>query len=323
MYSLGIFLVLLCHNLVPAASSVGDRSNMYQNCLKFCIKGNCTNDGYRFSPKSSIQQDFWCKLIGWTCSDECRYICMWNTVEKFQAQHGYVPKFHGKWPFTRMLGMQEPASAIASMLNLATNAYMYGRIRSEFTVRKVPIVLFWHGFALVCMNAWMWSTIFHTRDTDFTEFMDYACALSMVMGLFIAVIVRLFHNRRKFAALLLVSPLLFFVTHAQRLYSGRIDYDHNMKVNILFGVVGSIIWLCWSFFHYLAGRRYMWRMIAFTLLSGAALSLEVLDFPPNYNFDAHALWHLATVPLPLLFYQFVIDDLRWMQGLDELDLKMA
>ncbi|KAG6461036.1 hypothetical protein O3G_MSEX012386 [Manduca sexta] len=163
---------------------------MYQNCLKFCIKGNCTNDGYRFSPKSSIQQDFWCKLIGWTCSDECRYICMWNTVEKFQAQHGYVPKFHGKWPFTRMLGMQEPASAIASMLNLATNAYMYGRIRSEFTVRKVPIVLFWHGFALVCMNAWMWSTIFHTRDTDFTEFMDYACALSMVMGLFIAVIVR-------------------------------------------------------------------------------------------------------------------------------------
>lgn len=42
----------------------------------------------------------------------------------------------------------------------------------------------------VCMNAWVWSTFFHTRDKPFTEFMDYACALSMVMALFVAAIVR-------------------------------------------------------------------------------------------------------------------------------------
>ncbi|CEH19399.1 Predicted membrane protein [Ceraceosorus bombacis] len=43
----------------------------------------------------------------------------------------------------------------------------------------------------------------------------------------------------------------------------------------------------------------------------AATSLELLDFPPILRaLDAHALWHLATVPLASMWYKWLIDDAR-------------
>lgn len=239
---------------------------------------------------------------------------MWSTVQHFQNAGVMVPKFHGKWPFKRILGVQEPASAISSMLNLAANWVMYVEIKRNFTVRKTPLVLFWHTFAIICINAWVWSTIFHIRDTPFTEFMDYACALSMVMGLFVAAVVRVFHKKRKVTAMILFVPFLYYAAHVKYLYSGRIDYDYNMIVNVIFGVAGSVIWLMWASYQYIGGMKFAWRMVAFTALSGAALALELLDFPPMYDaWDAHALWHLSTAPLPLLFYRYVMDDLKAMQ----------
>ncbi|CAH2086936.1 unnamed protein product [Euphydryas editha] len=305
-----IFLFLL---LLPFISgSEGDRSPFYQNCVKSCSKANCTLDG-SFQPKSAELQDIWCRWLKWNCKDDCRYHCMWRTVQGFQERGYKMPKFHGKWPFKRMLGVQEPASAFASLLNLLSHIHMYSEIRKEFQVRDTPLVLFWHVFALVCMNAWTWSIIFHTRDTPFTEFMDYACALSMVMSLFVAAIVRIFHRRRKLTALILLFTLLYYVEHVRYLYSGRIDYDFNMLINILFGVVGSLLWMVWACFQYLAGRHYVWRLVAFTVFSGAALTLELFDFPPRNGWDAHALWHLSTSSLPVLFYRFVIHDIKFLK----------
>lgn len=74
--------------------------------------------------------------------------------------------------------------------------------------------------------------------------------------------------------------------------------------SISLGVLGSLIWLGVSWYQWMLGRRYAWRMLAFTLLSGMALALELFDFPPKLDIlDAHALWHFSTAPLPLLFYK--------------------
>jgi hypothetical protein len=44
-------------------------------------------------------------------------------------------------------------------------------------------------------------------------------------------------------------------------------------------------------------------------LTTAAMSLELLDFPPLARaLDAHALWHLATIPLGLAWWDFMIRD---------------
>ncbi|KAH0880717.1 hypothetical protein HID58_068111 [Brassica napus] len=42
---------------------------------------------------------------------------------------------------------------------------------------------------------------------------------------------------------------------------------------------------------------------------GLAMLLEIYDFPPYGGyFDAHSIWHLATVPLTILWWSFIRDD---------------
>ncbi|CAH0604462.1 unnamed protein product [Chrysodeixis includens] len=314
---ISVIIILVLWGKFPLAScSIGDRSSIYLNCLHRCVKENCTNDGENFKSKAAQKQDLSCKLLRWSCDEECRYQCMWFTVQKFQAAGEGTPKFHGRWPFIRVMGIQEPAAAFASMLNLAANAFMYRKIRRQFPMSKIhamPIVALWHGYLMVCMNAWVWSTIFHMRDNAFTEFMDYACALSMVMGLFVAGIIRVCYKRTKLMVVLLLIPLSYFVSHVRYLYGGVVDYDYNMTLNVLFGAIGVVVWLCLSWTQYCRGRAYAPRMLYFLTLSMAAVVLELLDFPPRLGWDAHALWHLTTSPLPLLFYRYVLDDLHFLQ----------
>ena len=44
-----------------------------------------------------------------------------------------------------------------------------------------PTLKCWLTYALVSINAWTWSTVFHTRDVDWTEKADYLCAYSIVL----------------------------------------------------------------------------------------------------------------------------------------------
>jgi hypothetical protein len=41
-----------------------------------------------------------------------------------------------------------------------------------------------------------------------------------------------------------------------------------------------------------------------TYVHWCVITLQLLDFPPFWwTFDAHSLWHLSTVPLPLMWYR--------------------
>lgn len=70
-------------------------------------------------------------------------------------------------------------------------------------------------------------------------------------------------------------------------------------------MVNLLWWLCWCW----QNRRtlpYWWKCgLVVLLLHGLAL-LELLDFPPMlWILDAHAVWHLSTIPVHFLFYRFV------------------
>lgn len=72
------------------------------------------------------------------------------------------------------------------------------------------------------------------------------------------------------------------------------------------GMVNLLWWLCWCW----QNRRtlpYWWKCgLVVVLLHGLAL-LELLDFPPMlWILDAHAVWHLSTVPVHFLFYRSVV-----------------
>lgn len=99
----------------------------------------------------------------------------------------------------------------------------------------------------------------------------------------------------------------------------RFDYAYNMTFNLVLGVSHNIVWLLYSLpvplfqrFPY-APRKYYPRHVykagIFVLLTTAATALELFDFPPlGRVLDAHALWHLSTVPIAKFWYDFLIQD---------------
>lgn len=110
-------------------------------------------------------------VFRWSCHDECLYLCQWPIVELFRRNGFGTPQFFGKvnlfsmvphsgarckkkyffsgqWPFARFAGMQEPASAAASILNLLVNLYALRRFSREVPV-EAPMRTIWIAQACV------------------------------------------------------------------------------------------------------------------------------------------------------------------------------
>lgn len=114
---------------------------------------------------------------------------MHKTTEAFIARKWNVPQFHGKWPFVRFLALQEPASVFFSALNFYF--HFKGLIKFRRDVRPdSPLFVLWHAFSFICLNAWVWSMVFHARDLPLTELFDYVFAYSMVLASFWCMVIR-------------------------------------------------------------------------------------------------------------------------------------
>jgi hypothetical protein len=73
--------------------------------------------------------------------------------------------------------MQEPASVFFSIVHLICHTigwrkYM-NRIGPSYQLKPLYVIC-----GILCMNAWLWSSIFHTRDFYFTEKMGMISFLS-------------------------------------------------------------------------------------------------------------------------------------------------
>ncbi|XP_037077339.1 post-GPI attachment to proteins factor 3-like isoform X2 [Pollicipes pollicipes] len=289
-----VVFLICCFGL--GCCSSGDRSHWFQSCLANCVENNCTNTE---GPARGLI---------WTCSDDCKYECMWSTVETFVDNGMGVPQFYGKWPFVQWLGLQEPASAIFSILNLLGHVLMLRRFTS-LVPRHAPLFWLWITYSLVCINAWLWSTVFHAKDTDLTEKLDYFCAFSMVLFSFYSACIRFFGPQLSWPTVTITLLCLgFMIYHIFYLSLVMFDYGYNMRANILVGAVNVTAWLAWC--HQQRERAaHVWKCAATVVLVSVSVLLETADFPPlAWTLDAHALWHLSTCPLPLLWYSFLIDD---------------
>jgi hypothetical protein len=237
---------------------------------------------------------------------------MWKTVDRLLANNLEIPQFYGKWPFKRFLGIQEPASVIFSMFNLAFHVLGLQKIRSEVP-KSAPLFWFWHWFTAVCVNGWIWSIVFHTRDTYVTELMDYFSAFSMILFTFFAAFVRIYERPFCFPVLIFGALLLSFcIYHVHYLAFIHFDYGYNMTANIAVGVLNASCWLIWSGVHR-KSHPHAWKCSVFVILAVSSILLEVADFPPWFwIFDAHSLWHLVTAPITYIWYSFVVDDLKFL-----------
>lgn len=227
------------------------------NCIDDC-KYHCThrvtNDAYdrviKIQHETINLVESEAKKEGWTTSEQRKKIeelvnlrlAVLRPVQKQMVQ------FHGKWVFIRFLGAQEPLSVLFSLLNFQVHFRALSSLRRQVP-DAFPLKLVYVVHALLSCNAWFMSAIFHTRDKNFTEKLDYFAAGSVILGgWFIAIcrLLRLSPHTRAFDFLLKGCGIAFAL-HIIYLSIGRFDYSYNMKVNILFGLSQSLLWLMYSF----------------------------------------------------------------------------
>ncbi|XP_050537327.1 post-GPI attachment to proteins factor 3 [Daktulosphaira vitifoliae] len=300
-------LVIFAFNYVEVHTSLGDSFPSYRNCVLECTDKRCEKDGTRYK-RNCCGAIF--DVFKWKCSENCKYDCMWPMVEGLVERDWPVPQFHGKWPFKRILGLQEPASVAFSILNLLTNLFMFNRFREQIRF-TLPSFNIWSLYTLVSANCWIWSAVFHGRDTMFTEIMDYISAYAMVLFAFYTI----GHRILLFSKPIIKSTFTLicsfaFIYHSLYLLTTEYDYKYNMTTNLLVGTVtgtAMLIWAVWNRKKMGHGKYLIFYVIGMTLAS----LLELADFPPIlWTFDAHSLWHLATAPNAYFMYKFAIEDCK-------------
>ncbi|KAJ7119372.1 hypothetical protein O6H91_12G037000 [Diphasiastrum complanatum] len=315
-----------------ANASPGDRDPLYSSCVEHCARTGCVgrscfsvcnvpiNGGGALGVDGEevLKKPLDLGLFSWDCTRECRYQCMLHREAERQS-HGLEPvKYHGKWPFDRILGLQEPASVVFSLLNLLAHilgvvsflVLLYHKLPLRQHGKGVPYYEYaglWTIYALFAINSWFWSAIFHARDMNVTERLDYCSAVALIGLSLILAIIRTGNLRVEAARVMASAPIIAFIsTHILYLNFYEFDYGLNMKVCIVMGVLQLLLWSLWAAYTQHPARLKLWIVV----LGGAlAMLLEVYDFPPYKGiFDAHSIWHAVTVPLTYLWWSFIRDD---------------
>lgn len=152
--------------------------------------------------------------------------------------------------------------------------------------------------------------------------MDYFSAYSLVLFSLYAIVVRIVDDLTSrttqtsggwMHAAIGVPFAAFFYYHVHFLHTIYFDYGYNMRVNLVTGITGSLLWLAWCATHY-RHRAQLFKPSAYDhikrgamaiVVVNAALSLELIDFQPIwYTFDAHSLWHAATIGFPYYWFKY-------------------
>lgn len=153
-----VLLCLFFLTLFTSASS-GDRHPSFQSCLKACQTARCPSSNLREPIPFSESPILW--LLRWTCTDDCAYRCTHSFTTNITPTEGFH-QFYGKWPFWRFFGCQEPASVLFSIGNGWTHYQGLKKIQKRVNER-CGLKKWMMALAVVQINTWFWSAVFHTR----------------------------------------------------------------------------------------------------------------------------------------------------------------
>ncbi|CCG21942.1 hypothetical protein CORT_0B02240 [Candida orthopsilosis Co 90-125] len=240
-------LLLLCPALIQA--STGDQLPAFQQCLKTC---QCQTLPSKYT------------VIGWSCTSNCNYYCQQIVTDERKRLNLPVVQFYGKWPFKTVLGVQEFWSTVFSLGNLYVNYSSFKVIYREF--KRLPKgdnvstntsmiesrVLYFQSMILLAVSCigWCFSSLFHFRDTSFTEVLDYFGAFAIILCNLNVIVVRYFKLYKLEYQLRLklwqLSLFSLYAYHIIRLFLDW-DYSYNMNINVVLGLSAMILWFLHSF----------------------------------------------------------------------------
>ncbi|KIW12574.1 hypothetical protein PV08_09851 [Exophiala spinifera] len=307
-----VLLVIVILSLAGISrASIGDRLPDFRHCVQVCIEENCDTG------KATIPLHL--RLLLWDCPSECDYTCQHVITDRRVARDPPmiepVVQYHGKWPFYRFLGVQEPFSVLFSLMNFLAHREGMQRLRDAIPAHY-PLRPYYLCFGYFGLASWIFSMIFHTRDFNVTEKLDYfAAGASVLYGMYFSV-VRVFRldqetpTKQSVLRFWTLLCLALYAAHVTYLTAWSWDYTYNMAANVACGLVQNVLWSWFSIERYrkLQKTWAAWPglIVAWIIL---AMSLELFDFPPFWGMiDAHSLWHLGTVVPTIWWYSFLIKD---------------
>uniref|UniRef100_A0A7S0E205 Post-GPI attachment to proteins factor 3 n=1 Tax=Hanusia phi TaxID=3032 RepID=A0A7S0E205_9CRYP len=285
-----------------------------QHCLTSCLRA-CLQ-------QTDLQLSLALKFLKWDKEEDCAYRCVHTCLSVGVENGGRIWKYQGKWPHTRFLGIQEPASALFSLFNAVSHVLglllLFDTRKTiaqannrqgalSDVIRHVNRVM---SMSRLWICAWIGSMVFHSRDNWATERLDYYLGnVAMTWMAYTAVMrVVLSSNTVKWLGIQRLLQMSFFGGILAHMMSGwnRMNYSQNMRVMIALMIANSCAWLsvCISI-----KQSFVRLFYLSTVLTYAAGALEIFDFPPMFGFlDAHAVWHLTTPYLSWMFYRFLALD---------------
>ncbi|SCU95746.1 LAFA_0G02058g1_1 [Lachancea sp. 'fantastica'] len=341
-------LLIVSIALRKVLGSIGDRLDEFTECVEDCQvalscpgfedelpTGIASGPHPVFVPASSVASN----LFFWDCTAHCDYQCQ-QIITQLRIHEGEpVVQFHGKWPFKRMLGMQELFSTIFSVANFVPHYRGYQMLQHELKVTpshsKVRLVLSKYLYvAMAGMLAWTSSSIFHFRDLEITEKLDYFFAGATVLSAFHAILIRVgrLYRQELYHRVVSAMVLLIFSMHVLRQYLDW-SYTYNMRFNVAFGVLQYVLLLTVAYRNYkqlktarqtrkahFKTRRSMifdLCVVPAALVIGTSLSMscELIDFfSYKWQIDSHAIWHACTIFPSWKLYDFFINDYRYLEA---------
>ncbi|VEU20256.1 DEKNAAC101143 [Brettanomyces naardenensis] len=348
-----VFSALLCLQLPTVRASTGDELEEFEDCVKLCDIVTCNgrdkyddvsdasytlmvNDQAETNRFVTMPLAWNLRLLGWECYPNCDYQCQRLVTAERSASGKEVVQFHGKWPFLRALGVQELFSTLFSIANFFPHYWgflsMWNHYENELQIHGNPEAanLYWAYMVvgIVASMAWVFSTLFHLRDTWTREQLDYFFAgMTVISGLY-GVGVRYFrlyltkNNRKRliFAALI----IFMYLGHVTRLLIDW-SYTYNMQADVAIGLIQDVLWISHSISTFnkrrvskdiledLTNPDVNWTLTPIALVISVSLGMtfELFDFPPMLELlDAHALWHFCTIWPALYWYPYMVRDVE-------------
>ncbi|KAG2256624.1 hypothetical protein Bca52824_075918 [Brassica carinata] len=192
--------------------------------------------------------------------------------------YAMMRRAHGHW--------QDPPSVTFSVLSLAMH---------------------FHGWLSFFITLYYKLSLKQDKTGYYEYRLDYSSAIAVLGFSLIVSILRTFDVRVEAARVMVSAPVLALVTtHVLYINFYKLYYGWNMIVCVAMGVAQLFLWARWA-----AVSRHPsnWKVWVVVIASGLAMLLEIYDFPPYGGyFGAHSIWHLATVPLTILWWSFIRDD---------------
>lgn len=276
------YLAIFLFSRIPFAfASEGDELEEFEDCFYQCEQITCLNNPYhilqiefrealkrknyefhRYEPSWVFDKelDGHLKVLMWDCETNCDYQCQRIITQERKNNGEEIYQFHGKWPFLRVLGIQELASAVFSIANFFPHLFGYRQVTEALRLapkeKRVALSRPYRNIqyvALVTMCAWVFSTIYHVRDFLITERLDYYFAGLTVLSGFYGITyryLRLYLPTRVWYLRIFTSLcILAYSGHVCRLVLDWL-YTYNMTANIIVGILQNLVWalMCYALY---------------------------------------------------------------------------